>query len=796
MDGSRNLYIADTNNNQVLELVWNGSSYGAPNPIITGLSGPQGIAVDGSGNLYISNTGNHEVLKETLSGGGYTSSTVTSSTSGGPYGPVGVDVDSAGNVYIADWPSSTVYMETLSAGTYAQTTIGSGLSGPTGVAVDSLGNVYIAGYDSGQTYKETLSAGSYTQSTIGTGMVDPSGIAVDAAGNVYIADVIAGRVLEEPWTGSGYGTQLTLASGQYGDYGVAVDSRGNVYFANDNVSEILEISTSAGNFGAVNIGSTSSSVISPLFTFDSGGTIGSPVVLTQGAPGLDFSDAGSGSCTTNGTSHSYNPGDICTVDVTFAPRSSGTRNGAVALQDGSGNTIATGNVTGSGSGPQVNFFQPNTIPLPLLQSSGYAFNQPRGVALDGAGNLFVADTNNSKVIEFLAATGYSTFLTLGNGNGNIQRPRGITLDGSGNLFVADAAGSVYEIPSGCITSACVTLLGGGFISPYGVAVDESGDVFVADFNGSVQEIPFGCYLEGCVKPPLSSGWGNPWGIALDSNGNVFVSDHANNSVTEILAAGGYINTLPVAAANGNFNEPSGLFIDGKGNLFVCDTYDQQVKEVLATGGYATVLALNNPGTNYYYDPEAVAVDGSGNVFVTDTWNDRVVELDYADAPSLNFPSSTPVGSTDLTDGASVVTVENIGNAALTFSALSYPADFIDSGTSDCSVSVPLAAGTSCPLTISFAPTTTGNPLSEMIALTDNSLNAVASIQNIAVYGTATASAPSQTTPTIVWAPPSAINYGSDLTTVLTAAAVPTAAITRSQVLSPTPQRRAAGRRHL
>ncbi len=281
----------------------------------------------------------------------------------------------------------------------------------------------------------------------------------------------------------------------------------------------------------------------------------------------------------------------------------------------------------------------------------------------------------------------------------------------------------------------------------------------------MQEIPLGCTSSGCVKTP-GIGFSNPWGAALDSSGNLFVSIHGDNTVREFTAASGYAASWQIAADNGNFDGPSGLFIDGNDNLFVGDANNNQVKEVLAASGYTTVI--NNLGSGYYY-PEAVAVDGSGNVFVTDSWNNQLVKLDYADAPSLNFPTATPAGTTD-SDPAPVVTVENIGNAALTFS-VGYPADFTHTGSSDCSGST-LAAGTSCTLTISFTPTiTAAGYLSEAISLTDNNLNAAAT-QNITVSGTATASAASaQTTPTINWAPPSAINYGSDLTSILIAAAV-------------------------
>jgi hypothetical protein len=152
-------------------------------------------------------------------------------------------------------------------------------------------------------FKETLSGGSYTESTIGNDLDYPSAVAVDGSGNIYIADAFNDRVLKE--------------------------------------------TPSGGNFGTVDVGSPSTKM-SWIFTFDTAGTIGTPVALTQGATGLDFADAGTGSCTRNGTTSQYNIGDTCTVDVVFTPTTAGTRNGSVELVSNSGSVIASGSAQGVG----------------------------------------------------------------------------------------------------------------------------------------------------------------------------------------------------------------------------------------------------------------------------------------------------------------------------------------------------------------------------------------------------------------------------------------------------------------
>ncbi len=242
VDGSGNVYIADTYNDRVLKETLSGDSY-TQSTVASSLAFPMGVAVDGSGNVYIAETYHNRVLKETLSGGSYTESTVASGLSG----PYGVAVDGSGNVYIADTGNNRVLKETLSGGSYTESTIGSGLRGPYGVAVDGSGNVYIADFRNGRVLKETLSAGSYTQSTIASDLIYPNGVAVDGSGNVYIVDTGNNRVLKEALSGGSY-TQSTVASGLTWPYGVAVDGSGNVYIADYDDNRVLKETLSGGSY--------------------------------------------------------------------------------------------------------------------------------------------------------------------------------------------------------------------------------------------------------------------------------------------------------------------------------------------------------------------------------------------------------------------------------------------------------------------------------------------------------------------------------------------------------------------
>jgi hypothetical protein len=249
----------------------------------------------------------------------------------------------------------------------------------------------------------------------------------------------------------------------------------------------------AQDFGTVLIGQASA-VVPVAVTFQTSGTIGSMAALTQGSAGLDFAISSVGTCQV-GTY--IGAGNSCTVNLTFTPKFAGLRNGAVTIEDSGGNAIATGYVHGMGSGPQVSF-------LPGSQSTLHGgFALPQGVAVDGSGNLYVADSTNNAVYEVPAAGGYTSVKSLG---GDFSYPTGVAMDGSGNVFVADAGNStVKEIPPGCISYSCVKTLGGGTTFSgllVGIAVDRSSNVFVATsgWNGNIGN--FG----GVYEIPMAGGY--------------------------------------------------------------------------------------------------------------------------------------------------------------------------------------------------------------------------------------------------------------------------------------------------
>jgi hypothetical protein len=262
------------------------------------------------------------------------------------------------------------------------------------------------------------------------------------------------------------------------------------------------------------------------------------------------------------------------------------------------------------------------------------------------------------------------------------------------------------MPAGCASSSCVTTLGGGFNHPSGVGLDGSGNVYVADSgNSAVKEMPAGCASSSCVTT-LGGGFGYPTGVVVDGGGIVYVGDQSSSAVKEMPA--GCVSPSCVTTLGGGFDYPT-----------------------------------------------SVALDGNGNIYVADEGNNAAKEINRATPPSLSF-ATTAVGSTS-SDSPQTVTVQNIGNAVLTFEVPStgdnpsISANFTlnSSAESACplvtasSTAGTLVSGASCLLSISFEPTTPGSFNGEL-ALTDNNLNAASpnyAVQGIRLIGATPGSLP-------------------------------------------------------
>jgi hypothetical protein len=295
------------------------------------------------------------------------------------------------------------------------------------------------------------------------------------------------------------------------------------------------------------------------------------------------------------------------------------------------------------------------------------------------------------------------------------------VDGAGDVFIADSNNNrVVEVPA---TGGAETTVGTGLNLPYGVAVDGAGNVFIADtYNNRVVEVP----ANGGPQITLGSGLIYPIGVAVDGSGNVFIGDSGNNRAVEVPADGG-----PQTTVGSGLNNPFGIAVDAAGDVFIVDTYNNQVVEAPAGGGPETVVG-------YFFSPRAVAVDAAGDVIIGAPYENQVFEVQRAQPPSLNF-ASTNVGSTSGPQSVTVQNIGNLPLNAVTPGLVVTGPDFAQvagMGTpADCTSSFALTPGASCNLSLSFEPQSAGS-LTSTAVFTDNALNASPSAaQSIALQGT-------------------------------------------------------------
>ena len=534
------LYIADTGNNVVRKVSPDGAirtvaGTGTPGYLGDGgaalsawLNAPEAVAVDAEGDLYIADTFNGRIRRvgtdgviATVAGVG---STGIYSGDGGPARsaaislPTDVALDGAGTLYLADFGNTRVRMVsggiiTTVAGqtngaplTEGQAAVNARLEGPTGVSVDSGGNIYFveAGIGSGT----GLAVGDYRVWKVST-----AGIIGTLAGN-GIPNY------------SGEGVAPTAAQ-LNGPAGVAVSRFGVIYIA-DTQNQRVRATSTAGGYALV--------------TLAGNGTPGfnGEIILPRDAQlnrplGVAADDAG----------------NWYVAD---------TANNRVRKVQPGGNlfTIAgNGNASYYGDGGQ---------------GTKASVNQPEGVAADALGNVYIADTLDNAirkvtpdgVITTLAGTGTPGYSGDG-GPANVARltlPRGVAVDSAGNVYVADSGNNqVRRIDArGTITTVDT---GGSLSDPRGVAVDRAGSIYIADTgNRVVRRVSPGalvttiagngtCCYSGDGGLALDAQLNQPWGVAADASGNVYVADPANNAVRMLapVSAGIAVTAVTNAASN-------------------------------------------------------------------------------------------------------------------------------------------------------------------------------------------------------------------------------------------------------
>lgn len=565
---------------------------------------------------------------QTIAGSGNSCGDGGPATKGCLYYPMGVSVDGAGNLYIADY--SHMRIRKVSGSGVITTLAGSGRQGFCG--------------DGGPATKACLAF--------------PTGVVVDPEGSVYIADTFNHRIRKVTPSGTISTFAGNGSEGYCGDDGpatsaclalpsaVALDRSGNLYVSDSGNNRIRKvtpsgmIATVAGNGTAGYCGDGGLATIACLKLSRDGYSFPYPAGVGVDSSGnLYIADAG---------------------------------NNRVRKVSPSG-TITT--VAGSGEGGWCGDAGP---------AAGICLRRPRAVAVDGDGNLYIADVRIRRVtpsgmLDTLA--GDCSHGVLGDGgpasSACFSGPVGITLDPSGNIYVGDS--NAFRVrkfrPSGIIetvagngswgwcgdggpgTSACLS-------SPSGVAVDPSGNLYVADSdNNRIRKVT----PSGQISTIAGNGWslcgyGNgdggsatdaclagPTDVALDLLGNIYIAEWGR---IRKVAPSGIITTVAGSGTGGDphyyycgdggpatracLHQPVGIALNLAGDLFIADSGNNRIRKVSAATGAISTVAGNGsssfcgdggPAVDACFDfPSRVAVDLFGNIYIADSYNHRIREV--------------------------------------------------------------------------------------------------------------------------------------------------------------------------
>ena len=680
------------------------------NAAVTGatLCSPSGIAVDGAGNLYVVDQGNNRVLEyndpfttDTQpdlvfgQGGSFTSSacneggTISAATL---CNPSGVAVDSTGNVYVSDSANSRVleFDLPLVTDTEADRVFGqagrfdTGTCDGDGVGADSLcnpgaltldqsGNLYVedAGNFRALEYDTPLTNASanlvFGQGDSFTGatnpcplaptpgaLCSPSGIAVDSGGNLYISDRSFARIQEynhpvmtgitapaavfgQPGFSSGQCNQGGVGAGSMClPSGLATDPEDDLFLADFGNQRVLEY-------------------VKPLST-DPPDTI-ADLALGQ----LTLTQNGVNAAKPNSL---YWPAAVA-LDFSVSPNRlyvADTNNSRVlgwssvpSFTVGAPANLVIGQSDFSSAGCNQNLVDAAGNSLPAADTLCF----PAGVAVDAAGDLWVADSANFRVLQYNApfasgiSAGQSASVVLGqhgsftsraNNDGGVSADSmsisaGLAVDASGGLYVADPQNNrvlKFNHPSAAETSADAVFGQGG------------------DFSGSNCNFNGGCASDDCPTTATANSLCGPSAVALNAAGNVYIADSANNRVLQFPPGAGLDPVANVVVGQATFAgvtcttlcEPQGVAVDGSGNLYAADTVNDQIDEFNAP-------LANNPNANLVIgsklcgqalaEPDTlcgimgIGFDSAGNLYAADSLDSRVLEFNR---PTIPTPTPT------------------------------------------------------------------------------------------------------------------------------------------------------------
>lgn len=616
------------------------------------LYGPSGVAVDAAGTVFVADTRNNTVRKisptgvvSTLAGTAGVIGAANGTGNAASFNrPTGTALDKAGNILVADSGNSLIRQITpLGVVTTLAGTVGStvAVDGPvatatfsftTGVATDNTGTVFVTDKDrvrkintAGQVSTLWVFPGSFGGPVL-------AGLTIDAAGVVYVLSPV-GDVYKVTPDGA-----ATIVMGPGGicatlNYsratGIALDATGNFYIADTPRHSIVRITPSCVATTLAGSGTDAAGSID-----GAGGTarFSKPASLTLDAAGnIYVAD------TSNNTIRKISTdGKVATL--AGAAANAGATNGA-------GATARFNNAGFFGANQPVYIANSG-----VTNSSGVAY--AGGVAIDATGIAYLADTGNN-IIRKITVDGVVTSLAgIAGVSGSLDgsaaaatfnNPGGVALDAAGNIYVADSGNhKIRKIsPTGIVTTIAGSdwenpLTSGGFFPfpittgslPVAMAVDAAGNIYVADpgvrvirkiaASGTQTKFDFG----------ISSAF--PRALVADPQGNVYAAISCGivkitpaGTISDFVGAQAPCGTSDGLGSAARFQDPSGLALDTLGNLYVADTGNHTIRKVTPTGAVTTIAGRagvgglvfgNLPGT--LYQPVGMAIDASGSLYTT------------------------------------------------------------------------------------------------------------------------------------------------------------------------------------
>jgi len=432
-------------------------------------------------------------------------------------------------------------------------------------------------------------------------------------------------------------------------------------------------SAATQNLGSAAVGSPVSTLLS--FSVPAGTTVGSIEVVTQGAPNMDFTNGGGGSCAVQ----TYGSTTACTVEATFTPMYAGTREGAVLFWSAAGNAGTLLNKTlvyGVGTQAGLTYLSPTLSVIGPSLAGGVTLNEPNGVAFDGFGNMYIADYGtdsngtNTKLVKIPAGGGNATVLNTTVGGIVASALVNVSVDGAGDLFVMDANNNrilEYPVGGGATISLSPVVASTPLDLPQDAIVGPSGVLYIADSsNNRLLEIPnLGTGTGSAITTAAGEAFNYPSGVALNTAGDVYVADETNIRVVELGGAGS-VWSATIPGVGTTLTDMYGIVVDPLNNLFISDLNENLIVEVPGSGSSGSVLNTTVGGKSVN-GPGFMALDNPGNLYIADYGNARVIKVTRtSSAPvATHFSVSAPANATAGVSFNVTVTALSASNATVT-----------------------------------------------------------------------------------------------------------------------------------